>query len=133
MKLKILLAALLTVLAVIIAVPVGQPVFAADNETSVIVTSSYTFDIGPFIVIAVIGTAIATIGFVVSELYGTYTTKSAQMGIMQTTATGIHSIVSMATLAAAAGQGIAVTEISGVPTQITPPEKAPHTPGKTQL
>jgi hypothetical protein len=128
MKGKLLLAALLTLVAVLVAVPAVQPVFAADNGTSAIVTTSYTFDIGPLIMIAVIGTAIATVGFVVSELYSAYTTKSAQMGMMQTTATGIQSIVSMATLSIAAGQGIAVTEIAGIPTQIIAPEKPPTAP-----
>lgn len=103
--------------------------FAVDNQTTAAVTNTYTFDMGPIIELALVFGGIATLGFVISELYGTYTTKSAQMGILQSTTTGINSVVAMTTLAVAAGQGIAVTEISGVPTQITPPEKPAPAPG----
>jgi hypothetical protein len=124
---KILALAILVVLCAFLTI--SMPAFAADNETSIVATNTYVFDMGPIIELALVFGGIATLGFVISELYGTYTTKSAQMGILQSTTTGINSVVAMTTLAVAAAQGIAVTEISGVPTQITQPEKsaAPNT------
>jgi TRAP-type uncharacterized transport system fused permease subunit len=57
-----------------------------------------------------------------------YVTKSAQTSIVQTTSTGINAIVAMTSMGVTASQAAAVTEISGVPTQITPPATAPTAP-----
>jgi hypothetical protein len=65
---------------------------------------------------------IGTLGFVIAELLGLYTTRSAQNAIVQTTTTGINAIVSMTSMAVTASQAAAVTEVSGVPTQIIPPK-----------
>jgi nitrous oxidase accessory protein NosD len=114
-----------------ITVSASQPAFAADNETAVVSTAnSFVYDQGAILEFALIFGGVATLGFVIAELYGIYLHKSAQTAITSSTALGINSIVSMTTLAVAAGQGIAVTEIAGVPTQIVAPEKPPTTPTK---
>jgi hypothetical protein len=81
-----------------------------------------TFDFGTIIELALGVGAVITIGFVIGEISGLYTTRSSQNAIMQTTATGVNAIVSMTTIAVAASQGMAVTEIAGVPTQIFLPK-----------
>jgi hypothetical protein len=128
MKGKFLLAALLTVLTVMLCA--STLVFAADNETAVTTTSTPAFDSSFLIEMGLVFGGIATLGFVIAELLGMYVTKSAQTSIVQTTSTGINAIVAMTSMGVTASQAAAVTEISGVPTQITPPATAPTTPAK---
>jgi hypothetical protein len=66
---------------------------------------------------------ITTLGFVIGELVGAYITKSAASSITQTTATAINAIVAMTGVGVTSSQAAAVTEVSGVPTQIIVPEK----------
>jgi hypothetical protein len=119
-------ATLIVILAIIAYIQPANalPIYAADNETSITVVTSATFDSGFLILMALVFGGIATLGFVIAELIGMYVTKSAQTSIVQTTTTGINAIVSMTTLGATASQAATVTEIGGVPTQIVTSEKS---------
>jgi len=64
---------------------------------------------------------ISTLGFVIAELIGLYNTRSAQSAIVQATTTGINAIVSMTSMGVTASQAAAVTEVSGLPTQLVTP------------
>ena len=68
--------------------------------------------------------AIGTGGFVVAEILGFFNTRSANNSIVQSSSTAINAIVAMTGVGTTASQAAAITEISGVPTQIVTPEKA---------
>jgi hypothetical protein len=81
-------------------------------------------------VLAIVFAGIATLGFVIAEIVSMYITRSAQNSITQTTGTAINAIVAMTGVGVTASQAAAVTEVSGVPTQIIPPEKPSATAAK---
>jgi hypothetical protein len=130
---KILLA-LLVLVTLCMAGSLVSRAFADDNETSTttVTTSSTTsIDTGFLIEMGLIFAGIATLGFVIAEIVGMYITRSAQNSITQTTGTAINAIVAMTGVGVTASQAGAVTEVSGVPTQIIPPEKPASTAAKT--
>jgi hypothetical protein len=65
---------------------------------------------------------IATLGFVIAELVGAYITKAAADSITQSASTAIDAIVAMTGVGVVSSQAAAVTEVSGVPTQIITPK-----------
>jgi hypothetical protein len=79
-------------------------------------------DITALIDLALIFAGTGTLGFVIAELLGLYVVKSATNSIVQTTSTAINAIVAMTGVGVTASQAAAVTEVSGIPTQIVPPK-----------
>ena len=106
--------------------------FADGNETAPVttVTSGAQIDVGFVVVLAIVFAGIATLGFVIAEIVSMYITRSAQNSITQTTGTAINAIVAMTGVGVTASQAASVTEVSGVPTQIIPPEKPNATTAK---
>jgi hypothetical protein len=78
-------------------------------------------EIGLLIELIVTCAAIGTGGFVVAEILGFFSVRSANNSLVQTTSIAINAIVSMTGVGVTASQAAAVTEISGVPTQIIKP------------
>ena len=65
---------------------------------------------------------VGTGAFVLAEILGFFDTRSAINSIVQTSSVAINAQVAMTGVATTASQAATVTEISGVPTQIIPPE-----------
>jgi hypothetical protein len=104
---------LLAVLVLAAALCLASPAFA-QGET----TPTAAFDPSFLIEMGLVFGGIGTLAFVIAELIGMYVTKSATTSIVQTTSTAINAIVAMTGVGVTANQAAAVTEISGVPTQI---------------
>lgn len=66
--------------------------------------------------------AIGTGGFVVAEILGFFNTRSANNSIVQSSSTAINAIVAMTGVGVTSSQAAAITEVSGIPTQIIKPE-----------
>lgn len=62
--------------------------------------------------------------FVLSEILGFFNTRSANNSIAQTATSAINAVVAMTGVGVTASQAAAVTEVSGVPTQLVTAEKA---------